>query len=319
MRNVLVTGASGFVGGRLVRALMERLPAGTPLVAWGHQPDFDLMTLGAQWQKVEITDPAAVDASIGDIRPRLVFHLAALSSVGQSHEAGAETYASNLLGTNNIARSLVSHVPDAALVFASTGEVYGSAFLGGAVTETSPMRPLNPYARSKLACEFVLQDMLAQTCPVIALRLLNHTGPGQDERFVVPSFAAQVARIEAGHMPPTLSVGNLSAERDFLDVDDVIDAYVKTLDLVGSAPGFRVFNVASGHPRSIASIVERLRVQSRLPFNVEQDPARMRAADIATTLSDASSFRAATGWAPRRDFDDTIARVLDHWREQVRR
>lgn len=313
---VLVTGASGFVGGRLARRLRQAMP-GEGLVLWGHGSEDELVRQGAVWRTVDITDRAAVDGAIAEDRPTKIVHLAALSSVGQAQQAAAETYDANLNGTSAIAVSLARYVPGASLVFASTGEVYGAAFRDGIVTEETPPRPMNAYARSKLACEFVLHDTLAPVCPVIALRLLNHTGPGQDERFVVPSFAAQIARIEKGSVPPNLSVGNLEAERDFLDVDDVIDAYLKALDLAGSASGFEVFNIASGQPRAISSILDALTAMSTARFSIAQDPARLRASDIPRTVCDASAFSARTGWAPSRAFDATLASVLDWWRAAV--
>jgi GDP-4-dehydro-6-deoxy-D-mannose reductase len=180
--------------------------------------------------------------------------------------------------------------------------------------ETAPVRPTNPYARSKLAAEIMLADALSETCPVIALRLLNHTGPGQDERFVVPSFAAQIARIEAGVAPPVLKVGNLTAERDFIDIADVIEAYLLALRLAQSTTGFRLFNVGSGKPRSIASILDQLVAMSTSACEIEQDPTRMRASDIPRATCDTSAFHSATGWTARRNWPDTLRSVLDYWR-----
>ncbi|MGE3307708.1 MAG: NAD-dependent epimerase/dehydratase family protein, partial [Rhizobiaceae bacterium] len=255
---VLVTGASGFVGGRLVRALRQHLPAQTRLIGWDRSPAVDAAE-GVEWRAVDLTDAAAVDAAIADARPAQVFHLAALSSVGQAQGAARATHDVNVGGTFNLAEALRRHSPGTGVIFASSGEIYGGAFAAGApLAEGASVLPLNSYARSKLAAEFVLHDRLADACPVVALRLLNHTGAGQDERFVVPTFAAQIARIEKGLHPPQVHVGNLAAERDFLDVDDVIDAYVRAFTIIGEAPGFRVFNVASGAPRSIASILDRL-------------------------------------------------------------
>lgn len=316
---VLVTGASGFVGSRLIRALRTYLPADMRLSGWDHAPtDEALAVENVEWRTVDLTDAEAVDAVIREAPPSRVFHLAARSSIHQSQTAAKATHDVNVRGTAILANALQAHAPGSVMIFASSGEVYGSAFAAGsALSETSPVLPVNPYARSKLAAEFVLQDTLSETCPVIVLRPLNHTGPGQDERFVVPSFAAQIARIEMGLVPPRLSVGNLAAERDFLDVADVIDAYLATLELAGSASGFQVYNVAAGRPRSIASILDRLVALSSVSFSVETDPARMRPVDIPRTLCDTSAFLAKTGWQPKRDFDATLADVLNWWRGRV--
>lgn len=312
---ILVTGASGFVGRRLVKALRRRLGPEAQLIGWDHSAEG---SDGIERHAVDLTNAAAVTAAVRATPPKLIFHLAAISSVGQSQGAARATHEVNVTGTLNLAEALRAHAPGARLVFASSGEVYGAAFSSGAaLDETSPARPLNPYARSKLAAEYMLQDRLSDVCPVIALRLLNHIGPGQDERFVVPGFAAQIARIEKGLIPPKLMVGNLAAERDFVDVDDVIDAYLATLTSGDGEPGFTVYNVASGQPRSIRSILDRLIALSTARFDVEPDPARLRPSEIARTLSDASAFRQRTGWQPKRDLDGTLSQILDWWRERI--
>jgi GDP-4-dehydro-6-deoxy-D-mannose reductase len=316
---ILVTGASGFVGSRLVERLRRERGSDARLIGWDRAPLPEAHTgRGIEWRSVDLTDAAAVDAAIRGDPPRRVFHLAGLSSVKQAEGAAMATYEVNVNGTEYLARALAAHAPGAVVVFASTGTVYGSAFAaGGPLSETSPVRPLDAYARSKLAAEIVLQDLLSERCPVIALRLLNHSGPGQDERFVVPSFAAQIARIEKGSVEPKLTVGNLDAERDFLDVDDVIDAYMATLALADQAKAFAVFNIASGRLRSIGSILDRLIGLTSAKLTVERIASRLRASDIAATRCDTSAFIARTGWRPQRDFDDTTAAILDWWRKRA--
>jgi GDP-4-dehydro-6-deoxy-D-mannose reductase len=150
------------------------------------------------------------------------------------------------------------------------------------------------------------------------MRPFNHTGPGQSTAFVVPAFAAQIARIEAGLQAPVLKVGNLDALRDFLDVRDVADAYVRALFQPDLASG-TILNVASGVPRRIGDALEGLRALARCEIKVEPDPARMRPNDTPLAIGDAARARALLGWAPAIAWETTLADTLDFWREAVTR
>jgi GDP-4-dehydro-6-deoxy-D-mannose reductase len=147
-------------------------------------------------------------------------------------------------------------------------------------------------------------------------RSFNHTGAGQDERFALPAFAAQIARIERGEQEPRLHVGNLAAQRDFMDVEDVVDAYVRLIETPG-LPARATFNVASGQPHAISDLLDRLRTLSRSRFELAVDPDRLRPAEIACAVGDASKLKTATGWHARRSTDEMLTRLLNHWRSRL--
>ena len=168
--------------------------------------------------------------------------------------------------------------------------------------------------------EQLLRDLLPRIgVKLVVLRPFNHIGPGQDERFVVPSFAGQIARIEAGLAPPRLEVGNLSSHRDFLDVADVAEAYADLIGRIETLADGSVFNISSGVPRTIASVLEGLRALSTAPFAVTVAPERVRAAEIPLAAGDSRRSREATGWRPRVAWDTSLARVMDDARARLAR
>lgn len=263
----------------------------------------------------DITDEGAVDRLIADLKPAIVVHLAAQSSVTGQVES---TWRVNFGGSFNLATAVARYAPHGLFFFSSSGEVYGRSFNGGPATEETCPQPLSAYAASKLAAEAMLRDVLPATSRLIVARSFNHTGPGQDERFVLPAFAAQVARIEAAQIQPVIKVGNLEAERDFLDVRDVVDAYVRLLRLPAAEAGSRLtVNISSGHPRSISDLLRRLMDLSRTPFRVEIDPDRLRPSDIPRAIGRSDRLAGLTGWTPARDFDTTISDLLNWWRLRV--
>ncbi|MDP4005722.1 NAD(P)-dependent oxidoreductase [Methylobacterium sp. NEAU K] len=316
MRRILVTGAAGFVGGHVLpllagtgdrvagigRGLPPRLPA------------------GVAYESIDLLDEAALGAFVARFRPTAILHLAGLASVADSASGPGQTWRVNVNGLMNLVAA-VEAVPGCTFFFVSSGEVYGSAFLAGhALTEEAEPLPRNTYARSKWVGEQLLRDLLPRIgVKLVVLRPFNHIGPGQDERFVVASFAGQIARIEAGLAPPRLEVGNLSSYRDFLDVADVAGAYA---DLIGRAESLAdgsVFNISSGQPRTIASVLDGLRALAQVPFEIRVAPERVRPAEIPLAAGDAGHLRAATGWEPRVAWDAALARVLDDARVRLAR
>ena len=237
---VLVTGAHGFVGRRLTQALAARHPGWrllTPTGPDGRSNDAPL----------DVTDPDAVQAYVRDHRPTVVVHLAAVAAVTSATLDPRLAWQVNLDGVLNLVLALQAEAPSAHLLFVSSAEVYGASLDGkGPADESLVLQPVNPYAASKGAADILVRQAAASGLSATVMRPFNHTGPGQSEAFMAPSFAGQIARIEAGLQPPMLSVGSLQDARDFLDVDDVVEAYIAVIDARADlAPG-EVFNVASG-------------------------------------------------------------------------
>jgi GDP-4-dehydro-6-deoxy-D-mannose reductase len=291
---VYVTGASGFVGTRLKPALE----------AAGH------VVIGAD-REVDVTDRRAVARALTTARPDALVHLAAQSSVADSLRAPDVAWRINYLGTRAVLQAVADEAPRARLLVIGSADQYAPTEPGGApLSETTPLRPRSPYARSKAAAEQLARLAARDGLDVVCVRAFNHTGPGQTPRFVVPDFAQQIARIAAGLAEPVMRVGNLDSVRDFLDVRDVIAAYLRLLDPYVPAD---VYNVASGQGRSIAWILDRLCEKAGVSPRIERDPARHRPTDWL--VGDPARLEAATGWRPQHDFDETLSQVLDAFRD----
>jgi len=294
----LVTGATGFVGRYLTEALQD---AGYETLACGGPHD-------TQALPIDLLDMPSLRAALELSRPHVVFHLAATTFVPESIAAPMQTYVANVRGTANVAQAIRDYMRESGaqvrLLFTSTAEVYGNqppeAF---PLRETTAPSPANPYAGSKAAAEMLLLgEARAFDLDVVIARAFNHIGPGQNERFVVASFAMQLAKIAAG-AAPQLYVGNLDAKRDFLDVRDVVRAYVA---LARDGARGEVYNVCSGAAHSIRDVLRELIAAARVAVEVRDDPARLRPSDVPLFVGDATKLRKATGWEPRIPFSASI-------------
>ncbi|MEM9173813.1 MAG: GDP-mannose 4,6-dehydratase [Myxococcota bacterium] len=295
---VFVTGAGGFVGRRL-RPRLERA---------GHA------VIGTD-REVDVTDAEALRAALERTRPDAVVHLAAMSSVAESWRSPTRCYRLNFLGTRALLEGHARVCPEARVLLIGSADQY--APVGGegqdrmAFSESTPLRPRSPYARTKAAAEALGTAAAEDGRAIVRVRAFNHTGAGQADAFVVSSFARQVAAIRDGRQAPVMRVGNLESVRDFLHVDDVLEAYVALLD--PRVPP-EVYNVAGGVATPIQSLLDRLLALAEISPRVETDPDRHRPTDWL--VGDATRLRKATGWAPRISLDAILRELLADWTER---
>jgi GDP-4-dehydro-6-deoxy-D-mannose reductase len=288
-----VTGGAGFAG----RHLLDLLPGAT----------------APSRAELDMLDGAAVRAALREAAPDTVWHLAAQASVGRSWEAPGETVAENVAMTANLLEALRKEAPAATVVLISSGEIYGPPDRLP-VDEDAPLRPQNPYAVSKAACDLLGGQYADATgLRVVRLRPFNHTGPGQSDDYVVGTLTRQVAEAEAAGLDEAVvHTGNPDSARDFSDVRDVVRAYVAAAGLDAG-----VYNVASGRAVSVRELIELVRAAARIPVRHEVDPARVRAHDVAEVRGSAKRLRAATGWTPEIPLERTVADALEAWREEL--
>jgi GDP-4-dehydro-6-deoxy-D-mannose reductase len=308
---VLVTGANGFVGRYLAAALRER---GHEVIGAGHAAH------GGDVVPLDLADALNVRGVVDIARADAIAHLAAQAFVPASIADPLGTFDINVAGTlrliDAVRAARDAGGPDPRILIAGSADVYGvQPTANYPLRETIAPNPANPYAASKVAAEaFALAAARSYALDIVVTRAFNHIGPGQDERFVVASFARQLARIAAGGSPLML-VGNLDAQRDFLDVRDVVRAYVLLLERRGDAAN--VYNIASGTAVAIKDVLRRLVLAARVGVEIRDDPERMRPADVPLVLGDASKLRAATGWAPKIALEASLRDVYADARERV--
>lgn len=324
MLTAFITGISGFVGQHLARQLQSQ---GYTVIGGVRSLDeaFPLLSpqelTGVRCRTYQLGDPASMEAIFETTAPQVIFHLAAQSFVPAAIADPVGTFQVNALGTLNLlsaVRAVRDRIPgfDPVIVQAASAEVYGKAQPDQMpLSETTPHRPANPYAASKVAQLAIgLSAHATWGLKVITATPFNHIGPGQSSQFVVSSFAQQLARIAKGEMAPVLRVGNLAARRDFTDVRDVVRAY--SLMALHGRPG-EVYNICSGRSVSIQSILDALVSTSGLSVDVQPDPARMRPSDVPDLYGSAAKLQAATGWAPKIPLEQTLQDAYTHWQQTL--
>ncbi|PYM04519.1 MAG: GDP-mannose 4,6-dehydratase [Candidatus Rokuibacteriota bacterium] len=315
MRRVLVTGVTGFAGSHLVDYLLTRGDCEIyGIQRWRSRTENiehlrDHITL----LECDLRDASSTRDTLERVRPDLVFHLAAQSFVPTSWSAPSESLTTNVLGQLNIFEAVRRIGSRCRIQLACSSEEYGMVYPDEVpILETNPLRPLSPYAVSKVAQDMLgYQYWMSWKVDNVRTRGFNHEGPRRGPVFVASDFAKQIADIEKGRKPPVVHVGNLEALRDFTDVRDMVRAY--WLALEKCEPG-EVYNICSGRAWKIKDVLDHLLGLSRVKIEVKQDPARLRPSDVPVLIGDHGKFTNATGWEPTIPFEQTLADMLEYWR-----
>jgi GDP-4-dehydro-6-deoxy-D-mannose reductase len=293
----IITGAAGFVGHHLDRHLRT---AGDEVVGIDREHGPDLL------------DAEGVRRALHEHRPDAVYHLGGWSDVGASWEHPLEAFRINAEGTLNVVQACRDL--GARVLIVSSADVYGKVRMDELpLTEESPLRPVTPYAASKVAADHLaLQAWLGYEIEAIRVRAFNHLGPGQSHHFVCPALAERVARneVEGGEV---VTVGNLTPRRDFTDVRDVVRAYRL---LVEHGEAGEAYNVCSGRDLAVSELAERLVAMAHRPMRLEADPALQRPVEVPVLRGSFTKLEKITGWHPEIPLDQTLTDVLDDWRSR---
>jgi GDP-4-dehydro-6-deoxy-D-mannose reductase len=265
----------------------------------------------------ELQDASAVRGVIRAVQPDRIFHLAAQSFVPTSWTAPAATLSNNIISEVNLFEAVREAKLDPVIHIAGSSEEYGKVYEDEApIAETNPLRPLSPYAVSKVAQEtLAIQYFRSYGMRCIVTRGFNHTGPRRGQVFATSSFAKQIAQIEAGFQDPVLHGGDLDSRRDWTDTRDMVRAY--WLATERCEPG-EVYNVGRGSCMRVGDMLDILLSHTSADITVEQDPSRMRPSDVRLLWANVDKFKAATDWEPVIPFEQTMRDLLEYWRDRVR-
>lgn len=306
----LVTGGAGFVGGHLVRALVQDgWQVTATALAPAHVPS---ASDEVSWVIGDLRDPAHVADAVETARPDLVVHLAAISHLPTAAADPGHAYEVNVTASvrllEALARAHAAGILAPRVLVIGSAEQYGRQESGTPITEARTLEPRTVYAATKTAQEVAaLQVWRATGLAVMAARPFNHSGRGQDARFLLPALVGRALALRAEPAGTPLLLGNTSPIRDFLHVRDVVAAYI-ALGRHGT-PGV-TYNVASGVGRSVQEVAERILVRVGITPLLAEDPALVRPVDVPWLVGDPSRLREATGWQPQRSFDDLLDDLL---------
>lgn len=316
-KKALITGIAGFVGSHLAELLLsqgyEVYGMARPRSKTDH---IETIKTKLHLEDADLLDSHSLYSLVAKIKPDYIFHLAAQSFVPTSWVSPSVTLEVNIVGTANLFEAVRMAGIDPVIQIACSSEEYGLVLANEVpIKETNPLRPLSPYAVSKLAMDY-LGYQYHQSYKVRAVRTrgFNHTGPRRGETFAESNFAKQIAMIEKGKQEPVISVGNLEAHRDYTDVRDMVKAYVIAAEKCD--PG-DVYNICTGKAQKIGDMLNLLLSFSKVKVTIKEDPSRMRPSDVPVLIGDNSKFVQKTGWKAKIPFEQTMEDLLNYWRGLV--
>ncbi len=312
----MITGINGFVGSHLAEYLLNLGGWDVWGIVLAEDTLLPLLQESVKPLRADLRQPSQVAEALNQAQPDVIFHLAGQAFVPESFRDPIGTFTTNVLPQINIFQTIIELQLKTRVLVIGSGEVYGAIEPTDLpLNENTPLRPASPYAVSKVTQDMLtMQYHLSHQLDLIGMRPFNHIGPRQNDRFVVPAFAKQIAQIEAGLQPPVIQVGNLTARRDFTDVRDVVQAYTRAVEF-GQAG--QLYNLGSGRAVAVQTILDLLLADSPAQITVQIDPERMRPVQIPEIVCDASRFRACTGWEPQIPLEKTLHDALAEWRAKV--
>jgi GDP-4-dehydro-6-deoxy-D-mannose reductase len=317
---VLITGITGFVGSHMAEFALAQGAEVFGASRWrSNTANIDHLRSRITLIECDLRDMSSVRALVEVANPAYVFHLAAQSFVGVSWQTPAETLSTNIISQVNLFEAIRGLKLFPRCLAVGSSEEYGLVHEDELpIRETNPLRPLSPYAVSKVAQDMMgYQYFQSYGLPILRSRAFNHEGPRRGDVFVTSNFAKQVAEIEAGLCEPAVSVGDLKPRRDYSDVRDIVRGYWLLLER--GEPG-EVYNLCSGRPWAVHQVLDFLLARSTVRgIAVKVDPARLRPSDVMVLEGDSSKIERAVGWRAEIPFEQTLGELLDYWRERIRR
>jgi len=313
-KRILITGAGGFVGSYLIKELQKNV--NNEIYGSVYQSSSGIVDLLPSDHILtgDLTKLDVASSHLQAAKPDVIYHLAALSVVHNSTENALATLQGNTAISYNLFEAIRTHTPHTRTLAICSANVYGAVSINSIpIKETTLLRPLNPYAVSKITQEMIaLQSHLSYGIDVVILRPFNHSGPGQTQDFVLPKLARQIVEIEHESKLPVLELGSGSAIRDFTDVRDMVKAYVlaETTCLSGE-----IYNIGSGIGTSIRSIADIFASLSKKTLKIVEKPELSRSADVPSLVADTRKFKELTGYFPVISLERTISDILDYERK----